>query len=118
MVVPMRVFQTVGMAVEVRVPEMALCASIRAAVNFAPACCGNPRPEAGQGQRGGDVDKMGVTRRRTRPPCRVNGTQSQGRAYVAVFGYQTFPAFTSKRISQSYVFHPLYGWDYSSFQLK
>ena len=40
------------------------------------------------------------------------------KAYEAVFGYQTFPAFTSNRVSQNYVFHPLYGWDYSSFQLK
>jgi peptide/nickel transport system substrate-binding protein len=40
------------------------------------------------------------------------------RAYLAVFGYQTFPAFTSSRVSQSYVFHPVYGWDWSSFRLK
>jgi peptide/nickel transport system substrate-binding protein len=40
------------------------------------------------------------------------------KAYVAVFGYQTFPAFISSRISPNYVFHPLYGWDWSSFQLK
>ena len=39
-------------------------------------------------------------------------------AYTAVFGYQTFPAFTSNRISQSYIFSPLYGWDWSSFSLK
>jgi peptide/nickel transport system substrate-binding protein len=39
-------------------------------------------------------------------------------AYTAVFGYQTFPAFTSDRISQNYIFSPLYGWDYSSFSLK
>jgi peptide/nickel transport system substrate-binding protein len=39
-------------------------------------------------------------------------------AYFAVFGYQTFPAFTSRRISQGYVFHPVYGWDWSSFRLK
>ena len=39
-------------------------------------------------------------------------------AYEAVFGYQTFPAFTSNRINQNYVFHPLYGWDWSSFTLK
>jgi peptide/nickel transport system substrate-binding protein len=40
------------------------------------------------------------------------------KAYVGVYGYQTFPAFTSTRISQNYVFHPLYGWDWSSFQIK
>jgi peptide/nickel transport system substrate-binding protein len=40
------------------------------------------------------------------------------KAYEAVFGYQTFPAFTSDRIEQSYVYHPLYGFDWSSFKLK
>jgi peptide/nickel transport system substrate-binding protein len=40
------------------------------------------------------------------------------KAYVGVFGYQTFPAFTSDRINQNYVFSPLYGWDYTSFTLK
>jgi peptide/nickel transport system substrate-binding protein len=39
-------------------------------------------------------------------------------AYTAVFGYQTFPAFTSNRIAQNYVFHAVYGWDWSSFSLK
>jgi peptide/nickel transport system substrate-binding protein len=41
------------------------------------------------------------------------------KAYVAVFGYQTFPKFTSDRINYgALVFHPVYGWDYTSFQLK
>jgi peptide/nickel transport system substrate-binding protein len=41
------------------------------------------------------------------------------KAYVAVFGYQTFPEFASTRINYAdLVFHPLYGWDYTSFQLK
>jgi peptide/nickel transport system substrate-binding protein len=41
------------------------------------------------------------------------------KAYVATFGYQTFPAFVSSRIDlSSAVFHPLYGWDWSSFQVK
>jgi len=40
------------------------------------------------------------------------------KAYVGVFGYQTFPAFISSRMSTNYVFHPVYGWDWSSFQLK
>ena len=41
------------------------------------------------------------------------------KAYVAVFGYQKFPFFTSDRINYSaLVFHPIYGWDLSSFQLK
>lgn len=41
------------------------------------------------------------------------------KAYIAVYGYQTFPKFTSSRINYgSIVFSPLYGWDYSSFQLN
>jgi peptide/nickel transport system substrate-binding protein len=41
------------------------------------------------------------------------------KAYVAVFGYQTFPKFTSSRINYgAAIFHPVYGWDWSSFQLK
>jgi peptide/nickel transport system substrate-binding protein len=41
------------------------------------------------------------------------------KAYVAVFGYQTFPKFTSDRINYgALVFHPLYGWDWTSFELK
>jgi hypothetical protein len=35
-----------------------------------------------------------------------------------VFGYQTFPALVSDKMSTNYVFHPLYGWDYSSLSLK
>ena len=40
------------------------------------------------------------------------------KAYVANFGYLAAPAFTSDRLSQSYVFHAVYGWDWSSFSLK
>jgi peptide/nickel transport system substrate-binding protein len=41
------------------------------------------------------------------------------KAYVAVFGYQKFPEFTSTRMNYgALVFHPIYGWDLSSFQLK
>jgi peptide/nickel transport system substrate-binding protein len=41
------------------------------------------------------------------------------KAYVGVYGYQTFPAFTSNRINlSSAIFHPLYGWDWSSFAVK
>jgi peptide/nickel transport system substrate-binding protein len=41
------------------------------------------------------------------------------KAYVAVFGYQTFPEFVSNRINfGALVFHTLYGWDYTSFQLN
>jgi peptide/nickel transport system substrate-binding protein len=41
------------------------------------------------------------------------------KAYVGVFGYQTFPAFTSTRIDLSKaIFHGLYGWDWTSLALK
>ncbi|HEY1522917.1 MAG TPA: ABC transporter substrate-binding protein [Solirubrobacteraceae bacterium] len=41
------------------------------------------------------------------------------KAYLAVFGYQTFPFFTSDRINYGAVIRsPLYGWDWTSFQLK
>ncbi len=41
------------------------------------------------------------------------------KAYLAVFGYQTFPKFASSRINYgAAILHPLYGWDWSSFQLK
>ncbi len=41
------------------------------------------------------------------------------KAYVAVFGYQTFPEFASSRIAYNdLVFQPEYGWDWTSFSLK
>jgi peptide/nickel transport system substrate-binding protein len=41
------------------------------------------------------------------------------KAYAAVFGYQTFPEFTSDRMNYgAIVFQPEYGWDWTSFQLK
>ena len=41
------------------------------------------------------------------------------KAYIGVYGYQTFPAFTSNRIDlSSAIFHGLYGWDWSSLKLK
>ncbi len=41
------------------------------------------------------------------------------KAYVAVFGYQTFPKFTSNRINYgATIFSPQYGWDYTSFALN
>jgi peptide/nickel transport system substrate-binding protein len=41
------------------------------------------------------------------------------KAYVAVFGYQKFPEFTSDRMNYgSLVFQPIYGWDFTSFQAK
>jgi peptide/nickel transport system substrate-binding protein len=41
------------------------------------------------------------------------------KAYIDVFGYQTFPFFTSSRINwKTLVISPLYGWDWSSFTLK
>jgi peptide/nickel transport system substrate-binding protein len=39
------------------------------------------------------------------------------KAYVGVFGYQTFPEFTSTKVNfGSIVWSPVYGYDYSSFQ--
>jgi peptide/nickel transport system substrate-binding protein len=41
------------------------------------------------------------------------------KAYVAVFGYQSFPKFTSTRINYgAALFQPEYGWDWTSFALK
>jgi len=41
------------------------------------------------------------------------------KAYVAVFGYETFPFFASDRINYgATVFQPEYGWDWTSFSLK
>jgi peptide/nickel transport system substrate-binding protein len=41
------------------------------------------------------------------------------KAYIAVFGYQTFPKFTSARLNYSAaIMQPIYGWDWTSFQLK
>jgi peptide/nickel transport system substrate-binding protein len=41
------------------------------------------------------------------------------KAYLAVFGYPTFPAFTSSRINyRALVFSPVYGWDWTSFELN
>jgi peptide/nickel transport system substrate-binding protein len=41
------------------------------------------------------------------------------KAYLGVFGYQTFPKFMSERMNYgAAIFHPVYGWDLSSFQLK
>jgi peptide/nickel transport system substrate-binding protein len=41
------------------------------------------------------------------------------KAYLAVFGYQTFPFFASNRINYGAIIRsPLYGWDWTSFQLK
>jgi peptide/nickel transport system substrate-binding protein len=41
------------------------------------------------------------------------------KAYVAVFGYPTFPFLMSARMNfAAAVEQPLYGWDFTSFQLK
>jgi peptide/nickel transport system substrate-binding protein len=41
------------------------------------------------------------------------------KAYVGVFGYQTFPFFMSDRMNFTAAIHqPIYGWDFTSFQLK
>ncbi|HYB28871.1 MAG TPA: ABC transporter substrate-binding protein [Solirubrobacteraceae bacterium] len=41
------------------------------------------------------------------------------KAYLAVFGYVSYPEFASDRIDyNAVIFEPLYGWDLSSLQLK
>jgi peptide/nickel transport system substrate-binding protein len=41
------------------------------------------------------------------------------KAYVAVFGYEKFPFFVSDRINYSALkMNPIYGWDFTSFELK
>jgi peptide/nickel transport system substrate-binding protein len=41
------------------------------------------------------------------------------KAYAGVFGYQRFPKFTSSRINYgAALFNSIYGWDFTSFQLK
>jgi peptide/nickel transport system substrate-binding protein len=41
------------------------------------------------------------------------------KAYLGVFGYLTFPKFMSARMNYgAAIFHPVYGWDLSSFELK
>ncbi len=41
------------------------------------------------------------------------------KAYIGVFGYRKFPKFTSSRMNYSQaVFHPVYGWDYSTLAVK
>ena len=41
------------------------------------------------------------------------------KAYLGVFGYQTFPFFMSDRMNYAAaVKSPIYGWDFTSFQLK
>ena len=41
------------------------------------------------------------------------------KAYLGVFGYQTFPFFMSDRMNYAAAIHqPIYGWDFTSFQLK
>jgi peptide/nickel transport system substrate-binding protein len=41
------------------------------------------------------------------------------KAYIAVFGYQTFPKFASDRLNYpASIMQPIYGWDWTSFQMK
>ena len=41
------------------------------------------------------------------------------KAYAAVFGYEKFPFFASSRMDYSALkMNPIYGWDFTSFQLK
>ena len=70
-----------------------------------------------------EIDKLGAV-----PTSKLNSIASQWqaldtytaqKAYIGVYGYQTFPEFTSDRLNyQAIVFHPLYGFDWTSFQLK
>src|SRR5437588_6208939 len=70
-----------------------------------------------------ESNKLGAT-----PTSQLNSIASQWqaldtyvaqKAYVATFGYQTFPAFTSSRVDLSKaIFHGLYGWDWSSLATK
>jgi peptide/nickel transport system substrate-binding protein len=69
------------------------------------------------------IDKLGAV-----PTSKLSSIASQWqaidtytaqKAYIGVYGYQTFPEFTSDRLNyQAIVFHPLYGFDWTSFQLK
>jgi peptide/nickel transport system substrate-binding protein len=46
-------------------------------------------------------------------------TYTAQKAYIGTFGYQTFPGFMSDRMNfSSAIYHPVYGWDWSSLQLK
>jgi peptide/nickel transport system substrate-binding protein len=68
-----------------------------------------------------DSDKLGAV-----PTPQLSSVASQWqaldqyttqKAYVANFGYQTFPQFTSTKINfGSIVWSPVYGYDWSSFQ--
>ena len=41
------------------------------------------------------------------------------KAYLGVFGYQKFPFFMSERMNfAAAVKQPMYGWDFTSFELK
>jgi len=69
------------------------------------------------------VTKLGAT-----PTAQLSSVASKWQALdeyvakkadVAVFGYQTFPEFTSNRMDYgALVFQPEYGWDWTSFALK
>jgi peptide/nickel transport system substrate-binding protein len=54
-----------------------------------------------------------------RPDWEALDQYTAQKAYVAVFGYQTFPKFASTRINfPATIFSPQYGWDYTSFAVK
>jgi hypothetical protein len=62
------------------------------------------------------------------PTTQLSSVQSQWqsleryvakKAYVATFGYQTFPKFASDRINYPQaLMNPIYGWDWTSLELK
>lgn len=70
-----------------------------------------------------EIKKLGTV-----PTTQINSVAAQWqkvdeytakKAYVAVFGYEKFPEFASSRINYgALVFHPIYGWDLTSFELK
>ena len=70
-----------------------------------------------------EVAKLGAT-----PSTELSKVASQwqqldkyvaSKAYAGVFGYQKFPFFTSTRINNgALVYQPIYGWDFTSFQVK
>jgi peptide/nickel transport system substrate-binding protein len=70
------------------------------------------------------IKKLGTTPTTQITPGVVKQWQSideyvAKKAYLGVFGYQTFPFFMSDRMNfTAAVKQPIYGWDFTSFQLK
>jgi peptide/nickel transport system substrate-binding protein len=87
-----------------------------------------PTNNLNYGQINDPVINNAVTKLGAVPTAQLNSIASKWqaveeevakKAYVAVFGYEKFPEFASTRMNYgSLVFTPLYGWDWTSFQLK